>query len=216
MQHKITNMNSTTFKNLTLTEQMLSGELWQESAKKPSGFDQRHSRRHPTPSAHRTIKTPTQSCYPKRPSFFKASTIDCISILRRVLWIIPFRYLKCLNASMYFHVFPLFSANCPMGNKEQSLFSAITYLRHPYLNVKVKVWPPQSKPQITISRFIFTMAEEFYTVLSSNLWLSHSIIPPNWFLFFLCFDQQVAATIWAHGDRSLGIGSQNGRISPAP
>ena len=58
MQHKITNMNSTTFKNLTLTEQMLSGELWQESAKKPSGFDQRHSRRHPTPSAHRTIKTP--------------------------------------------------------------------------------------------------------------------------------------------------------------
>ena len=34
MQHKITNMNSTTFKNLTLTEQMLSGELWQESAKK--------------------------------------------------------------------------------------------------------------------------------------------------------------------------------------
>ena len=105
MQHTITNMNSTTFKNLTLTEQMLSGELWQESAKKPSGFDQRHSRRHPTPSAHRTIKTPTQSCYPKRPSFIKASTIDCIIILRRVLWIIPFRYLKCLNASMYVHVF---------------------------------------------------------------------------------------------------------------
>ena len=65
MQHKITNMNSTTFKNLTLTEQMLSGELWQESAKKPSGFDQRHSRRHPTPSAHRTIKTSKKSDHPR-------------------------------------------------------------------------------------------------------------------------------------------------------
>ena len=60
MQHMIINTTSATFKKCILTEQMPSGELWQESAKKPSGFEQRYSRRHPTPSAHRTVKTSTR------------------------------------------------------------------------------------------------------------------------------------------------------------